>query len=390
MTAGVGPVEGVTDWRLVAILYAAGLGAAAQYGKASVAFEVLRSTYAEAGANVGFAVSLVGVVGIVLGVVAGLVVARFGYRRALVWALVGGAAVSALQALVPPFGTFLVLRLAEGVSHLAIVVAAPTLIAEVSAPRHRGMALTIWGTFFGVAFAILAVLGRPLAETAGLGALMAAHGSYMAVMALLVIRHVPKDPPRAGAAFPVRNILHRTIRIYRTPRIGAPAAGWLFYTFSFVSLLTLVPPYIASGLRAPVTFAMPLVSIAASLTVGVALLRVLPAVAVVQIGFVGSAVCAVALAAIPGQPALCLAIAAALGLVQGASFAAVPQLNSDPEDRALANGGLAQSGNVGNTLGVPVLAATIAGFGAAGLFLPLAAALAAGALALAVIAPRRG
>jgi len=390
LTAAAGQTEGAaTDWWLVAILYAAGLGAAAQYGKASVAFEVLRATYPGAGANVGFAVSLVGVVGIALGVVAGLVVARFGYRRALVWALLGGAATSGLQALVPPFGAFLALRVAEGVSHLAIVVAAPTLIAEISAPRHRGVALTIWGTFFGVAFALLAVLGRPLADAAGLGALMAAHGAYMAAVALLVVRQVPAGRPREHEALRIADVVRRTVRIYRSPRIGAPAAGWLFYTFSFVSLLTLVPPYVAADLRAAVTFAMPLVSIAASLTLGVALLRLFPAVIVVQIGFAGSAVCAVALAAMPGQPALCLGIAAALGLVQGASFAAVPQLNSDAEDRALANGGLAQSGNVGNTLGVPVLAAAIAAFGATGLFLPLAAALMAGAVALAVIAPGR-
>ena len=45
----------------------------------------------------------------------------------------------------------------------------------------------------------------------------------------------------------------------------------------------------------------------------------------------------------------------ALGLVQGASFAAVPQLVASPADRATANGAMAQMGNAGNLVGTPAL-----------------------------------
>jgi len=76
-----------TDWRLVWLIWAAGLGAAGQYGKISVIFDRLPEVYPEAGARLGFAVSLVGAVGIALGVVAGVLVARLGYRRSLLTAL---------------------------------------------------------------------------------------------------------------------------------------------------------------------------------------------------------------------------------------------------------------------------------------------------------------
>ncbi|MBC7283695.1 hypothetical protein [Hoeflea sp.] len=53
--------------------------------------------------------------------------------------------------------------------------------------------------------------------------------------------------------------------------------------------------------------------------------------------------------------------------MQGASFAAVPQLNAALPDRALANGGIAQTGNLGNALGTPALLAVTATGAAAAL-----------------------
>ena len=112
---------------LILLLWGAGLGAAAQYAKVSVIFDQLPDVYPDAGAALGFAVSLVGFIGIIFGVVAGLLVARIRYRRALLWALWLGAVVSALQSFLPSFEWFLVLHGIEGLSHLAMVVAAPTL-----------------------------------------------------------------------------------------------------------------------------------------------------------------------------------------------------------------------------------------------------------------------
>ncbi|MCX8954589.1 MFS transporter, partial [Ruegeria sp. NA] len=56
---------------------------------------------------------------------------------------------------------------------------------------------------------------------------------------------------------------------------------------------------------------------------------------------------------------VCVALFAVLGLVQGGSFAAVPQLNSTPENQALSYGAMAQMGNAGNLLGTPVLLAIL-------------------------------
>lgn len=359
---------------LVLALWGAGLGGAAQYGKFSVIFDLLPAAYPQAGAALGWIVSLVGLVGIVFGVAAGVLVARIRYRRALLTALWLGALISILQALLPPFPWMLSLRALEGLSHLGIVVAAPTLIAQLAPPPWRGFALTLWGTFFGVAFALLAWFGRPLAIDFGIPALFLAHGAYMAAFALLLgvsLKALPNEP---SPAFSFAQILRDHAAIYRSPFISAPAAGWLFYTFCFVSILTVLPPFLAPEIRGLVMGAMPLASIAVSMTFGVMLLRIMSAVQVVMLGFALSAVFMLVLWLLPADPLTCLLLAGAMGLIQGASFAAVPQLNERPASQARANGAMAQMGNLGNTLGTPVMAAALAGLGYVGL--PLLAGLA--------------
>jgi MFS transporter, DHA1 family, inner membrane transport protein len=379
-----------TDWRLVLLLYIAGLGAAAQYGKVSVIFDRLSEVWPGAGAGLGFALSLVGLVGIVLGVTAGIVVAKVRYRRALLWALWAGAALSAVQAMLPALPLFLASRVLEGMSHLALVVAIPTLIAQLSAPKDRGFTLTLWGTFFGVAFTVLVWGGIPFADRAGLSGLFLAHAAFMAVMAVILTLVLPRaqtEEPEGDLS--VAGILRRHGTIYRSPRLSAPAVAWLSYTFTYVSLLTLLPPFIAPEWRALIVGGMPLVSIASSLTLGVLLLRRMSAITVIVLGFAGAAAAALALAALPGDPLLCLALAASLGLVQGAGFAAVPELNAAVPDRAQANGALAQTGNIGNTLGPPILLAIVGAGGYPAMMVTSAAILAAGILAQQLLARRR-
>lgn len=354
---------------LILVLWAAGLAAAAQFAKVAVILPDLAVPYPGRGARLGFLVSLISVLGIALGLVAGLVAARFGPRRLLLGALALGAALSLVQAALPPFSVMLATRVAEGLSHLGIVVAAPTLIGTLSPPARRGAAMTLWGTFFGVAFAVTALAGVPLARAHGPGALFLAHGAFAALVGAALWVLLPRDDPGGGRApaasaegLPLdrRALARRHAAAYGSARVAAPAAGWLFYTLTFVALLTVLPTLVPPEERAFVAAAMPLASIAVSMTLGVALLRRMEAVSVIVWGFALSIGIALAFAAAPGGPWLPIALLGALGLVQGASFAAVPELNAEPEAQALAHGAVAQMGNLGNVAGTPLLLAVLA------------------------------
>lgn len=353
---------------LVILLWCAGLGAAAQFGKISILYETLRATYGGNGeVALGLVVSIVGMVGLIFGTTAGLLVARIGPRRAIVAALVAGSAMSALQALLPAYPLMLASRVIEGASHLAIVVVGPTMIATLAPDHRRALAMTLWSSFFGVTYTVLALIGPQLTPVG----LFLGHSGYMAVLAIVLAVSLPPDPRLSPA--PLGNLLRQHAEIYASPRLAAPAMGFCCYTFLYVAILTLLPPETPETHRALIAAGMPLVSIAVSLTLGVWLLGRMSAVRLVQAGYAVAVPGFLLLWLFWGQGAGMVAggflLSAALGIVQGASFAAIPELNAAPQDRARAAGAVAQLGNLGTTTGTPVLAALLASAGPAGLAL---------------------
>ena len=352
-------------------IWAAGLGAAAQFGKMSVIYQQLGAHYAgHSAVSIGFMVSIIGIIGLVFGTTAGMMVTRLGPKRVMLCALALGALVSLLQSNLPSFGLMLLSRVPEGLSHLAIVVVGPTAIAATASLRYQGLVMTLWGSFFGLTFTVLALFGPGLVALHGIGALFQAHAVWLLMCVAVLAVLMPADPARAGGSL-FDDIVAQHLQTYRSPRIAAPALGCVCYTVTYVAMLTLLPGAIGTEWGHFTAFAMPLVSILVSLTLGVWLLGRITAVLVVQFGFAVVIVAAVGLWAVwghgPAQAVFACMVAAAMGTVQGASFAAIPQLNSAMADRARAAGAIAQLGNLGTTTGTPLLALILAQAGATGL-----------------------
>lgn len=354
-----------TRWGAIFALWFAGLCAAGQFSKIGVIYQELAGIWPGAGVRLGLVVSVVGAVGIAFGTTAGLLVARIGARRLIIGALVAAAGMSALQCLGLPLGLMIASRAAEGFLHLAIVVAGPVLIAGLAAPRDQAAAMTLWSTFFGLAFAVTALFGLPLVHARGAAALWAVHAGLTLAAAGLLHAVLPRAPRGPVPPFRLGGLLGDHLRIYADPRLAAPALGFVFYTLIFVAVMTLLPGLVAPEYRTATATLMPLASIVASLGIGVQLSRRLGAVRTVEIGFAVGAAAALLWAATVGVAAVAAAflLSAGLGLVQGASFAAIPELNASAGQRAEAAGAIAQLGNVGTTLGTPLLALLVAAMG---------------------------
>jgi predicted MFS family arabinose efflux permease len=392
--AALAPEPQQTKWALVALLWLSGVAAGLQFAKVSVAFDALAAHYGASPTLAGWLLSAVGVVGVVFGASAGLVVERVGFRRSLVLGLASAAALSAFETLLPPVPFFLAARALEGASHLAIIVAAPSCLVHVVAPGRRTIVIGLWGTFFSVAFLIAGALGLPLLAAFGLRGLFAAHELVAAVLALAAALFIPADPPRAARAHDAarRGVIAAHVGVYADMRSAIPALCFLCYTGMYLALQTLTPELAAPADRVWLTAGMPAVSVVTTLCAGaLAQFGISPfrlAASAFAATFVFSLLLHLAVAT--GGPVAPFGFVrmAFVSLLPGAVYPMIPLLCPTPPVQARAYGAIAQLGNVGSTLGPPLFAASMAALGPHGLLVP-ALALCAGGAAIALWAERR-
>lgn len=376
----------------------AGLGAAAQFGKVAISLDSFRAVYPVGEVGLGFLISCVGAVGLTLGVVGGIVITQVGIRRAFVLGLVLAAILSALQALLPAYPVLIALRILEGATHLAIVIAGPILMARHSSDSARPAVMTLWSSFFGLSFMLIALLAPPILRAGGLEYLLLAHAIYMLLLALALWRMLPAPAVAQKNALQdvslnVRTILRLHVSIYASAVTSAAALGFVWYTATYISVLTYLPNFVGEGQRTGLAASLPLASIVTSLTLGILLLRWVNAVRAVQIGYLFTALSAVPLLFFYGNDAAfilaCLLLMGATGFVPGASFAALAALNTTDAGRAHATGALAQMGNVGTTCGPPILAAIISQTGVFGVVVFVVGLSLAGVATHQILARRR-
>lgn len=375
----------------ILLLWIAGLTAAMQFAKFSLTFSIFREIYPNAGTNLALAVSLIGFIGIICGLFGGLVVSRFGYKKMLVTALLFGAVCSLYQTSLPSFNLLIFSRVLEGISHLIIVVAAPTLIASISPKQNIGAAMTLWSTFFGVAFAITSWIGLPLMQEHGVEFLFQIHSIFMLTIALCIWLFLPNPEKRERkyVELNLKFVLQAHRKVYSSPFQSAPAFGWLFYTLTYVSLLTVLPDFFIKETRDTFLGFLPVVSIITSLFCGAFLLPKFKATKILISSFMLAAMAIGLFWSGLSIETVSLLLFSILGIIQSANFALIPQLNNDITDQANANGAVAQMGNLGNTVGTPILLYVLTVLGINGLIAAIAIIYLGGALAHYVLMKHR-
>ncbi|MEM9584040.1 MAG: MFS transporter [Pseudomonadota bacterium] len=336
-----------TNWLLVFVLLLAGLFAAAQFGKLTLTLRELRMLYPQGGAFVPVLISIVGMVGVVLGSVAGAVVTRVGVARALTGSLLAGGVLSLIEATLPSMSVFAALRVLEGLAHLSIVVATPTLLASIATDADRPVVMGIWAAFFGISMAILAMILPGLLTLGGLSAVFIFNGVGMLIIAALLYPLLPKA---RGQAMPISFIREHKV-IYTTPRLIIAGSGFVWYTASYIALLAVLP--IALKLPVWVITALPLISIVGTILGGFLAKRIAPD-RLANIGFALTALSAGLVWALAPAIWPLFILFFVMAPIPAGFFAAIPYFNETLTDRARATGGIAQMGNVGTTLGTPI------------------------------------
>lgn len=361
-----------THWPRVFLLWGCGILAALQFAKISLAFQLLQTHYVVSAAQMGWVLSMVGVVGLTLGVSMGLLATKVGYRRLLAGGLSLGAVLAALQALDLPFYAFFATRVLEGASHLSVVVAAPTLMAAAAGPQHRSVAMGLWSTFVGTAFALCAAFGPFFLGLYGVQSLFALHAALLFLACAGVWRLIPEDALRMPDSLRT-SLLARHVRIYTQWSTALPGLCFFCYTGMAVALLTFLPQALPPGQQWAAA-ALPFTGMAGTFGAGWLTRRqspmrllcwVYPLLALAGIA------CALAASAQWGYTAAALLLMGVSGLAGGTAFALIPFLNKDAAQQARANGAVAQMGNLGATLGPPTFAFVLTQQPTWGLALPV-------------------
>ncbi len=347
------PVPPQATRALVILLLIAGILAGAQLGKIAQIVPWYRDVLGLSLVQVGWVVSLLGIFGALLSVVAGALSTRLGTGRVVL----AGAAIIVLGgtwlAVETVFPRILMARGLEALGYLVFVVAAPTLLSQVTPLRWRGSVLALWGGFVPVGFAVAALIAAILTPLLSAQAFLLIMTALFAVASLAAARNLPR-------ALRVPSV-DRT----RTPfSLRLPAGVWLvaaaFGTYVILSIgfFTFLPTLFAErGITAAsiagfIALTVPVGTITASTALRAGTGPWPPAVA----GLIIIGVSAVFY--YPAQDhtflvGLAVLYAIANGLVGSALFAAIPMVSPDAHSRAQAFGVFAQAGGIGLVVSPP-------------------------------------
>lgn len=365
-----------THWIEVIILWFVGVFAAMQFAKFSISYDSLLTVYNVNGASIGALLSIVGAIGLLCGVVAGVLSGHLGYQRVLIGSLCIGGAMSLLQSTLPSYPILLISRVIEGVSHLGIVVAAPTLMLRNSASNSQSLVMGLWGTFFGVAFAITGWVGGIMLSEYGASGLFLSHAiiSLPLIAYFLIFSQKDLNSVPIKSSLSINKLFLSTIKVYSNPRTCLPGMVFLFHTSMFVALLTFIPRISDdNSTKNLLLILLPLCSIAGTFLSGALSQYFLRPPNLLIVAYIGVALATFLVILFEGNQQLFIYSALFLllmsGVVQGASFTLIPFLSKNESEQAMGNGAIAQLGNLGATVGPPMFAYCIDLNGTQGLFI---------------------
>lgn len=374
MQATQSSVTAMTNrWAIIATTLFAGIIAAGHVGKLPLALPSIRVELGLDLVTASWLASLFSATGMVTGVFLGAVADRFNHWRLAI----GGLALMAVSGLCGAIsGTaaqLIVTRFFEGVGFLAVVIAAPSIIACASSGRERSVALGLWPGYMPAGISLM-ILFAPFALRAGSWrtlwisvAVLAALGTAL----MWIMGHVNGRE---------QTIPPSTTPLFQNIRVGASRLGpWLvagcfaLYGAQLYAVITWMPTFMIEergmgAATAATLTALIMVANGACNVLGSWLLH-RGAVPSVMIALSGAIMAVSALGTFSGwlpDPAryLCsVALCGAGGVVASATFAVAPSLAASPAHVGIVNGILVQASNVAQFVGPTALATTVAKFG---------------------------
>ena len=362
----------MTHWRGIWAVFGGGLVAGAYVTKVPPALPQLRIELGLSLVEATFIVTTFNVLGMLVGMAAGMLGDRYGRKRLALTGLALLAVGGVLGASVHGFAALLVSRFIEGVGFICFAVPAPALMSAMSADaRDRAKALGLWSAYMP-AGGTIALLAAPLfIAAASWRALWLALALAAVIAALVCAREVQRSPPSAVSSW--RLVAESLV----SPGNIAMSLLFACYVAQWTSIMVWLPTFLsergASTAAASVATAMMvLVNVPGNLTGGWLLSRGVPRGMLVVSACAIAALCELGMVA-PVLPAalryaLVLVFSGCAGVIPASIFAGLPMHARSRQHIATGTGMVQQLSNVGQFFG-PLAIAWIAshygGWGAA-------------------------
>lgn len=363
-TAAQKPLPHRTLWPDVWLLTLAGVVAAFHIGKVPPALPLLRAELDFGLTAAGWVLSTINLIGMSMGMVAGLLSDRLGARRAMLGGLAMLAIADAAGSFAPSVAMILLSRFAEGIGLFAVAVSAPPLILRATMLPDQRLAMGLWGCYMPAGTAAMMLMAPSILHAVGWRGLWIANGA-LALLCLLTLlwrgeRSLSVVRP------PTRPVWHSVRETFAGPGPLLLAANFGTYAFAYLALIGFLPTYLVEqrGVDAAtaglLTAAVVAANVIGNLAAGPLQARGAPRWLLVAAAAASMALCTLLIfdesAANLWRYIACLIFSAAGGMAPGALFASVPHNAPLPSLIATTSGLMMQGSNIGSTLGPPALA----------------------------------
>ncbi|MFJ3459950.1 CynX/NimT family MFS transporter [Achromobacter spanius] len=355
-------------WGAVLAIVGAGVVAALQVGKVIIAAPLLRKDMGLDLASIGTLTAVFSILGMVGGIAAGGVIARFGARRMLILGLASTAAGTAVGALAPGYGVLLGSRVIEGLGFLMITVAGPAALQRIVTGGRRDFAFALWSCYMPGGMAIAMLASQAFDDwhaywwCAGVAA-----GVALASIVVLA------PPTPRGAALSWQGLRQDTVDTMGAAGPMLLALSFTLYSLMFFALFTFLPVLLmeqlgltlaAAGLYSAIASAA---NVVGNLGAGVLLARgwrrstliacasaVMAAVSLLIFG-----------SALPAMTTflLCVLFSAVGGLIPATLLGTAPLVAPRPALTAASVGLVMQGSNLGQVIGPVAVGGAIDRFG---------------------------
>lgn len=362
--------QGETRWAGVLAIVGAGVVASLQVGKVIIAAPLLRQDMGLDLASVGTLTAVFSLLGVVGGIAAGGVIARFGARRMLLLGLLATALGTTLGAMAPSYGLLLASRVVEGLGFLMITVAGPAALQRMVSASGRDFAFALWSCYMPTGMAVAMLASQAFDHWQ---AYWWCAGAAVAVALASVAAMVPVGESTTSASLSWRGMRQDTVDTLGAAGPVLLALSFTLYSLMFFALFTFLPVLLMeqlgltlaqAGLYSAIASAA---NIIGNLGAGVLLARgwrrsTLIACASATMGVVALLIFQSVLPAMPTF-LLCVLFSAVGGLIPATLLGTAPLVAPRPALTAASVGLVMQGSNLGQVIGPVTVGGVIDRFG---------------------------